>query len=167
MGGGGGGKGKSNYKNPVQITTSVQGAFIAAVKGFAGVGDPKGGDLAIDQFMESVHLEGETSSQSNIGHPLFRPFTLRRFGYDTGLPENNKLAYDNVSGKYLAYCQLEEGMRIYISGGYTLLDDFNIAVGDTIYIEDITMGVRRLFLVEGMSESESGIELNILDVLGG
>lgn len=164
---GSGSKGKSEYRNPIQITTSIQGVFLSSVRAFAGVGDPTGGDLALDEFMESVHIEGERGDESNIGHPLFRPFTVRRFGYNTGLPEKDKLAYDNVTGRFLAYSQLLEGMRIYATATYSLMQEFGIEVGDTIAIEDITMGVRRLFLIEGSKESESGLELSLIDVLGG
>lgn len=165
--GGGGGKSKSSYKNPVQITVSVQGAFLGSVKGFAAVGDPSGGDLAMDEFLETVKIEPEKSDLSNIGHPFYRPFTLRRFGHNTGLPVRHNLAYDNATGRFLAAAQLDEGMRVYVNASYDLIDDYNITVGDTICIEDITMGVRRLFLVEGLDESEGGITLNLLDVLGG
>jgi hypothetical protein len=164
--GGGSGKSKSSYKNPVEITVSVQGVFFGGVKGFAAVGDPEGGDLGVDEFMESVRIEPEKADLSNIGHPFYRPFTLRRFGHNVGLPERHRLAYDNLTGRYLAAAQLDEEMRVYVQASYQLIDDYDIQVGDTICIEDITMGVRRLFLVEGLNESESGIELTLLDVLG-
>lgn len=164
---GGGGKSKSTYKNPYQITTSVQGVFIGAIKGYANVGDLTGVDLAIDEFMETVRIESEKANLSNIGHPLYRPYLNRRFGFNVGLPARQGLAYDNVSTRYLALRQLEEEGRVFASATYNLMDEFDIDVGDTIAIEDITMGVRRLFLVEGITESDQGVELNLLDVLGG
>ena len=165
--GGGGGKSKNKYKNPYLVTTSVQGIFLGAIRGYANVGDMNGVDLALEEFMESVAIEPEKSDLSNIGHPLYRPYVLRRFGYGIGVPVRQGLAYDNVSSKFLAMQQLEEEGRVYASASYTLIDEFKIDVGDTIAIEDITMGVRRLFLVEGMSESDTTVELTLLDVLGG
>jgi len=165
--GGGGGKGKSSYKNPVSISVSVQGVYVGAVKGYSGVGDVTTSDLSLDQFLETVRLETQKADLSNLGHPLYRPFTVRRFGYDIGVPEPHNLAYDAVSTMYLAFCQLQEGMRVFATGRYSLYDDFQVAVGDTITVEDISMGVRRLFLVTGLTETPEGLELTLLDVLGG
>ena len=158
---------KSQYQNPLNVACSMQGVYIGATVGYAGTGDVTSADLALDEFMEVVRIETQKSTLTNLGHPLYRPFTVRRFGYDVGKPERHNLAYDSVSTMFLAFSQLEEGMRVFASGRYTLYDDFTISVGDTIAVEDISMGVRRLFLVDGLTETPTSVELTLLDVLGG
>ena len=164
---GGGSKGKSSFKNPYSITVAVQGVFIGGIRGYANTGDLAEIDLAMDEFIETVSIEAEKGDLSNIGHPLYRPYIMRRFGYRTGLPIKENLAYDSITAKYLAMSQLEEEGRVFATATYSLIDEFNVDVGDTIAIEDITMGVRRLFLIEGMNETDSGVELTLMDVLGG
>lgn len=162
----GGGK-SSSYKSAVNITSSMQGVFVAAAKGYAGSGDSVDTDLSLDEFMETVSLELEKPDLSNIGHPLYRPFMARRFGYNMGNPASCNLAYDSVSGKYHAFIQLQEGMRVLATATYDLIDEFHLVRGNTIAIYDITMGVMRLFMIQSIEESDTGISLSLLDVLGG
>ena len=46
-------------------------------------------------------------------------------------------------------------------------DDFTLDIGDTIPIDDTSMGVRRHWLIEGVSEDASGVSLSLIDVIGG
>lgn len=163
----GGKGGKSSYKSPLSLSISVQGVFIGAIRGYAAATEPRGADIALDEFIETVKIETEKADLSNIGHPNYRPFMARRFGYNLGTPERGNLAYDNVTGKYHAFLQLQEGMRVLASARYSLIDEYKLNQGDTINIEDITMGVRRLFFIEAIEETESGVDLTLIDVLGG
>lgn len=164
---GGGGKSKSSYKNPIEITSMMHWVGIGAVRAYSAVNSGKGSDLDVSKFLETVPLEVETSDLSNIGHPLYRPFMVRRYGHNVGLPEESNLAYDNVNTRWWAFNQIQEGMRVVATGKLQTLDDFHIHIGDTIPFEDITMGVRRLWLIEGIQESADGIEFLLVDVLGG
>lgn len=165
----GGGKSKSSYKNPVNITSQMQLVAIGGVRAYAGITGTEGGDLSVDSFIESVHLETERESMAStpLGHPLYKPVMVRRVGKNVGNPVKNDLVYDNVTGKFQAFLQLQEGMRGIAGGKVFLIDDINIKVGDTLPVDDLTYGVRRLLLVEGIEESSSGLELSVIDVLGG
>ena len=166
---GGGGKSKSNYKNPVDITSQMQLVAIGAVRAYAGVTGTEGGNLSVDSFIETVRLETERDTMANspLGHPLYKPFMVRRVGQNVGKPVVNQLVYDNVTGKFQAFLQLQEGMRGMAGGKVTLIDDINVQVGDTLAVDDLTYGVRRLLLVEGLDESPAELSLDVIDVLGG
>ena len=167
MGGGGGGKSKGSYKNPIQISSLVEWVGIAAIRGYSGVNAPDGADLDINQFLVVNPIEVEKSNMGNIGHPLYRPFMARRYGTGIGKPEKSQLAYDNINATWWAWNQLEDGMRVIATAKLQTMDDFHIMVGDTIAFDDSTMGVRRLWLVEGVNEDANGVELLLIDVIGG
>ena len=164
---GGGKSGKASYRNPVNITSSMQVVAIGGVRAHAGITGTEGGDLSVDSFIESVHLETERPDLSNLGHPLYKPVMVRRVGKNVGNPIKSDVVYDNVTGKFQAFLQLQEGMRGIATGKLQLIDDIDVAVGDTLPVDDLTYGVRRLLLVEGIDESSKGLELTVIDVLGG
>ena len=157
----GGSGGGAKVSNPARWSSANEGAFIGAIRGYAGVNSPQGEDLSFDQFLEQVDL-----TVDDDGHPLFRPFMIRRYGAYAGLAEENPLAYDHPTARYKAFQQLEEGMRVAAYGEYALIDELYLEVGDTVAVENISTGIRRLFLVEGISEDENGIVAQIVDVLG-
>jgi hypothetical protein len=140
---------------------------IAAVRGYSGINSSEGADLDITKFLEVVPIEVEKAGLTNIGHPLYKPFMVRRFGADIGLPETSNLAYDQVTAKWWSWNQLQEGIRVIAAARLSTMDDYHLNVGDTIAIEDDTFGVRRLWLIEGVSETQDGIDLLLLDVIGG
>lgn len=158
----GGNKGTA-VKNPARWTILNESMCLGAIRGYAGVTATSSEDLSYDQFMERVELVVDKP-----GHPLFRPFMVRRYGANVGLPVQSPLAYDHATARWWAFQQLQENMRVMAAGSYTLLDELNAGVGDTIAMEDASMGVRRMFLVDGEKETKSGgVTLNIIDVIGG
>lgn len=160
-------KGGGTVYVPAQITTAVKGVWVNAAKGYAGPISKHGTELNIDQFIETVRIEPELPNQDNVGHPNYKPFMLRRYGENQVNLAASNLAYDTVTGKWQAYLQLQESLRIMATGELTLIDTFSIGVGDTIAFDDMSMGVRNLFLIEGMEESPQGVKLTLIDVLGG
>lgn len=166
--GGSGGKQKSAYTNPVQIQTQLDAVFLGAVKGYAGLtGSAVGGDLSLDSFIEAVSLEVERADASNIGHPNYKPVMVRRHGFNRGKAEISNLAYDPATGQYAAFNQLQEGMRIIASSKLESINDYTLNVGDTIALDEVTMGSRRLWLIDGIDESDKEITFDLIDVLGG
>lgn len=157
-----GSKSGGDVKNPARWSIVADPCFLGAARGYVGINKPTGEDLSFDQFLENVEL-----TVINPGHPLFRPFMVRRYGANQGLPMQSALSYDHPTARWAAYQQLEEGMRVMASATYELMDELQVEVGSTISIEDLTMGVRRLWLVEGMQETHQGITLALIDVLGG
>lgn len=165
---GGGGKGsKSSYKNPVSITTLLEWVGMAAIRGYAGTNTAAGADLDMNKFMEIVPIETEQASGATIGHPNYKPFMVRRHGYNVGLPIESKLAYDQASALWWAWSQLQECFRVVASAKMQTLNDYHIDPGDTIAVEEESFGVRRLWLVEGTVETPEGVELQLMDVIGG
>lgn len=162
-----GGKSGGKAKTPVGLTSSVQGVFIGQIKGYATVFNPEGADLSFDQFIETAWVEPETPTRNNQGHPLYKPFMIRRFGSYVGVPFQAPLAYDAASGRFAAFSQLQEGFRITATAKYTAIDEYATDTGDTLATEDPTLGVHRLWLVEGTEETEKGITFTLVDVLGG
>lgn len=157
-----GNKNKGTIKNPARWTALNEGVFFGAVRGYAGTTAATSEDLSYEQFMETVTLVADNDS-----HPLYKPFMIRRYGANVGLPIKSDLAYDHASAKWWAFMNLQEGMRVMATGSYSLLDDINVKVGDTIGIEESSMGLRRMFLVDGEKETMKGVTLNIIDVMGG
>lgn len=149
-------------KNPARWSVVADPVFLGAIRGYVGINKPTGEDLSYDQFLETVEL-----TVANQGHPLFRPFMVRRYGANVGLPAENMLAYDHPTARWQAYQQLEEGMRVMATATYELIDELQVQVGDTISIEDVSMGVRRLWLIEGIQETHQSVSLTLIDVLGG
>ncbi len=152
---------------PAQITTAVKGVFINAVKAYAGPVTTNIADLNLDQFISMVTTESQNEHLSNVGHPNYKPFMLRRYGERQGAIVPNTLAYDTVTGKWQAYLLLQESINIVATGEITLVDSWQIEVGDTIAIDDLSMGVRNLFLIEGKDETPKEIKFSLIDVIGG
>ncbi|MCK7495099.1 MAG: hypothetical protein MZW92_31425 [Comamonadaceae bacterium] len=92
---------------------------------------------------------------------------LRRYGANVGLPVQSPMAYDHATARWWAFQHLQEGMRVMATGTYNLLDETTVSVGETIAIEEASMGVRRMFLVDGEKETKAGVTLSLIDVIGG